>query len=93
MIESYEIDFYTILNDVYIRLDGAYRYGVDHTTNEMSLMKSTRDKDVLATTKRDIRQVETFNTSRFKLIRVTDKEFDVVKKVCYLIQQLLKSNE
>lgn len=46
--------------------------------------------DEVSLKKRDIHQVETFNALWLKLVRVTDKEFDVVKKVCCLIQQLLK---
>ena len=46
----------------------------------ISSMKRPRYKVILATMKRDIHQVETFNTLRFRLVRVTDKEFDVVKK-------------
>ena len=36
--------------------------------------------DEVSLKKRDIHQVETFNALWLKLVRVTDKEFDVVKK-------------
>jgi len=55
MIESYEIDFYVISHNVYIQFDGVSWCGLDRTINEISLMKSPRDKVVLATMKRDIR--------------------------------------
>ena len=45
-------------------------------------------------TKRDIRQVETFNALWLKLARVTDKEFDVVKKGMLPYSTIIKkSNE
>ena len=55
MIESYEIDFYMISHNVYIQFDGVSWHDLNRTINEISLMKSLKDKVVLATMKRDIR--------------------------------------
>jgi hypothetical protein len=80
MVNGWEIDFYIKSMDTYVQFDGIYWHGLDRPLNEIRKIKSQRDKAILKTVERDYLQNCWFKDNNLKLIRITDKQFNLHKK-------------
>jgi hypothetical protein len=90
-IESSSIDFYVKMYDVYIQFDGVYWHGLDRNISEIAQFKNPRDRIIFDTVKRDDRQIKTFEASKRRLVRVSDKEFDVALRNSAKMTSIMKT--
>lgn len=71
-VNGWSIDFYIPVINVYLQLDGVYWHGLNRSRETIESSSSPRDKVILETMERDVRQNEWFKSSGKRLIRVTD---------------------
>lgn len=71
-VNGWSIDFYIPVIDVYLQLDGVYWHGLNRPREAIESSSSPRDKVILETMERDIRQNEWFKSNMMTLVRVTD---------------------
>lgn len=72
---KWPIDFFIKNINVYVQLDGAYWHGLDRSIEEISLLKTKRDKNILRKIQIDNEQNQWFKQNEYNLVRITDVEF------------------
>ena len=70
-----EVDFYIKSIDTYVQFDGKYWHGLDRPIEVLEASNTERDKSILSTYKRDLRQNEKFLSENMRLIRIMEVEF------------------
>jgi hypothetical protein len=83
------VDFYVKSIDAYIQLDGVYWHGLDRQIEIIKEFKSSKDRRIFQTFKKDREQDLWAKTNNVKLYRITDEEIITWQKMNELPKQIL----